>query len=168
MLEFRPFQSVDEMNTVLINNWNEVVNRGDRVYHLGDFAIHKNVNQITKITKSLNGQKFLVYGNHDWKPVKRSGGWTWKGDYKRIRVGKQIIVLLHYAMISWDQIHKGSWHLHGHSHGNLRGKLIDPLVNTRPMMDVGVDANNYYPISYDQVRDEFRNRNVIYLDHHKT
>jgi len=34
----RPFESIEEMNEALIENWNELVSRGDRIYHLGDFS----------------------------------------------------------------------------------------------------------------------------------
>ena len=34
----RPFQSVEEMNKALIDNWNSVVSNEDTVYHLGDFC----------------------------------------------------------------------------------------------------------------------------------
>lgn len=32
----RPFQSLEEMNNVLINNWNSKVTNGDKVYIIGD------------------------------------------------------------------------------------------------------------------------------------
>ncbi len=51
-----------------------------------------------------------------------------------VTVGKQHIVLCHYAMRTWNHMHHGSWHLYGHSHGSLseaQGGLS---------MDVGVDA----------------------------
>ena len=35
----RPFESVEEMNDRLIDNWNQVVKPSDTVYHLGDFDI---------------------------------------------------------------------------------------------------------------------------------
>lgn len=34
----RPFDSVEEMNETLVNNWNSVVTNADHVYHLGDFC----------------------------------------------------------------------------------------------------------------------------------
>ena len=33
------FGSVEEMNETMIERWNERVKKGDRVYHLGDFAL---------------------------------------------------------------------------------------------------------------------------------
>ena len=35
----RPFKDVDEMNKILIQNWNNVVRPDDIVWHLGDFAL---------------------------------------------------------------------------------------------------------------------------------
>ena len=43
MLCNRPFQSVEEMNRVLIENWNNAVNKNDDVYVLGDFIMGKNI-----------------------------------------------------------------------------------------------------------------------------
>ena len=34
----RPFPSVEEMNQVMIERWNEVVKPDDIVYHCGDFC----------------------------------------------------------------------------------------------------------------------------------
>ena len=34
----RPFDNVEEMNEVIINNWNKVINEDDIVYVLGDFC----------------------------------------------------------------------------------------------------------------------------------
>lgn len=45
ILEFeraaRPFSSVEEMNEVLIDNWNSVVTKRDTVWHLGDVCFGK-------------------------------------------------------------------------------------------------------------------------------
>ena len=34
----RPFKNVEEMNRVIIDNWNALIKFDDTVYHLGDFA----------------------------------------------------------------------------------------------------------------------------------
>lgn len=58
----RPFSSVEEMNEILIQNWNETVLPGDRVYANGDFCINRKFINILEI---LNGKKVLIKGNHD-------------------------------------------------------------------------------------------------------
>jgi len=56
----------------------------------------------------------------------------------------QTVVALHYAMRTWPQSHYGSWQVFGHSHGNL------PPIGLQ--WDVGVDNNNFYPVSFDELK----------------
>jgi calcineurin-like phosphoesterase family protein len=60
----RPFKDVDEMNRVMIKNWNETVSNKDIVIHLGDVALGSK-EEVKKIIKQLNGRKILIKGNHD-------------------------------------------------------------------------------------------------------
>lgn len=60
----RPFKSVDEMNSELVKRWNEKVSKGDIVYVLGDMFWCKS-SEAVPVLRQLNGQKFLVKGNHD-------------------------------------------------------------------------------------------------------
>jgi len=53
----RPFSSVEEMDELMIENWNRVVNSRDTVYHLGDVVIPKTSLQILD---RLNGRKILI------------------------------------------------------------------------------------------------------------
>ena len=39
--KMRPWDDVNEMDEVMVDNWNRVVKPGDRVYHLGDVAINR-------------------------------------------------------------------------------------------------------------------------------
>jgi calcineurin-like phosphoesterase family protein len=57
----RPFNSVEEMNETMINNWNNIVSDQDIVYHLGDVFIGGN----PELLYNLKGRKRLVVGNHD-------------------------------------------------------------------------------------------------------
>ena len=34
----RPFSSTDEMDNIMITNWNKSVKPNDTIYHLGDFS----------------------------------------------------------------------------------------------------------------------------------
>src|SRR3990167_4892089 len=60
----RPFQSVEEMNETMINNWNSVVDKNDIVIHLGDFAMGPK-KLIPSFAERLNGQVILVKGDND-------------------------------------------------------------------------------------------------------
>jgi len=142
----RPFDSVEEMDEQLIKNWNDTVSKKDTIYILGDMFFGTKDHAI-KILERLNGQKFLIYGNHDSRL--RSGSFAkffqWRGDLKEMKVGDQRFVLCHFAMRTWHKQHKGAIQLYGHSHGRLRD---DPYALS---LDVGVDNMNYRPVSSDEV-----------------
>ena len=163
----RPFESLDEMTGAIIHRWNAEVKPGDTVYHLGDFALSwgkKHAELIDGILSRLNGQKWLIVGNHDRDEVTRNPRWNKVTHYHEIKVDlggvhRQRFVLCHYPLRSWNQMHRGAWMLHGHSHGNLTdigGKT----------MDVGVDCHEYRPISVDEVAEFMRGREVAECDHH--
>lgn len=173
----RPFANIEEHDEAIIQNWNERVKPGDRVYHLGDFAMAHH-EKIQKILSRLNGQKFHIRGNHD----KNMRGeilehFVWSRDYFKLKVpdedsssptGKQEIVLCHYPMEIWDKRHYGAWHLHGHCHGNL---AQDKRQITR--FDMGVDCWGFAPASYQDVKRSIRKRKqegsweLDFRDHHK-
>lgn len=60
----RPFSSVEQMDQVMIKNWNETVSTKDIVLHLGDVGLCER-GRLKEIIKQLNGKKILVMGNHD-------------------------------------------------------------------------------------------------------
>lgn len=60
----RPFLDVNEMNEILIKNWNEVVSLEDTIYVLGDFAMA--ARYVEQVLPRLNGKKILILGNHDF------------------------------------------------------------------------------------------------------
>jgi len=62
----REFSSVEEMDEIIVQNWNKVVKQDDIVYHLGDVVIGSgdNINHLSIIDR-CNGLKVLVKGNHD-------------------------------------------------------------------------------------------------------
>jgi calcineurin-like phosphoesterase family protein len=164
---YRPFADLSEMTEAMIVNWNEVVAPSDTIYHLGDFALswgkkHKEV--IDQILARLNGQKWLITGNHDREEVTKNTRWTKVLNYHEIKIDlggehKQRVVMCHYAMRVWNQMHRGAWMLHGHSHGNITdvgGKALD----------VGVDVHNYRPISLEFISSFMAGREIVECDHH--
>ena len=157
----RPFATVEEMDETLIRRWQETVEPGDAVYVVGDFSFYR-APKTNDILKQLPGQKFLIKGNHDHsKALKKTLGWTWVRDYYELKVEGQLIVLCHYAFEVWRDSHKGSWHLHGHSHGTIKPRGL--------RMDVGVDHIGYEPglVCFEEVEIYMERRAVHIVDHHK-
>ena len=60
----RPFATLEEMHSVIKENWNNVVTNADHVYILGDLAWKENEDMISFIS-TLKGNKHLILGNHD-------------------------------------------------------------------------------------------------------
>jgi calcineurin-like phosphoesterase family protein len=144
------------MREKLIENWNKSVKPNDTVWHLGDFGfgMTKNRNVMFNIASRINGTINFCLGNHDklsylqdifpdsniyhYMILKKPG------DYNNN------IVLCHYPIYAWDGKTHGSIHLYGHVHG-------DPIPYSGRHMDVGVDVNNYEPVSLDYIISKFEN-----------
>lgn len=142
----RPFQDEFEMNEVIIKNSNSVVKGGDTVVHAGDLTLLKDRKKIQlEIIDRLNGNHIFLKGSHDY----------WLPRNKSIQIWEKMIegvyvVVCHYAMRTWARSHYNSWQLYGHSHGRL-----EPVGKS---WDVGVDNNNFYPVSFEQIKEIMKNR----------
>lgn len=62
----------------------------------------------------------------------------------------QQVILFHYPIAEWDQMFRGSIHLHGHQH-NQPEYNYDNARKGRWRFDVGVDANFMSPISIEDI-----------------
>ena len=62
--DHRPFDCVEEMEEIMVMNWNAVVRPGDTVYILGDFCWGKS-DEWLRILRRLKGNKVLIEGDHD-------------------------------------------------------------------------------------------------------
>lgn len=140
----RPFERVEEMDTAIIRGWNNCVQPGDAVFHLGDFAMTGDARRLEKWFAHLNGDRYAILGNHDvglrsdrrlhsyFKSV--SSVLEVKVRDDQTRSGWRRLFLHHFAQRVWNKSHAGAWHLYGHSHGSL------PEPNGYLGMDVGLDA----------------------------
>lgn len=133
----RPYTNTDEMNHDLITKHNEVVTPQDHTIHVGDFTL-RNTSFAKDIIRQLNGNHTFLIGSHDYW-LKKKGLHIWQK-----KIEGEFIVACHYALRVWHKSHYNSWHVFGHSHGNLlpQGKS----------WDVGVDNNGFYPVSFDQLK----------------
>jgi calcineurin-like phosphoesterase family protein len=128
----RPFDTVEEMDAALITNWNATVGDDDVVYHVGDVAFGADYRNWTR---HLKGTIHYLRGNHD----KQGEHWVSMWTLKNVDVvGK--VIMCHYPIEEWDGWWRGSIHVHAHTHGK-------ELVSAPRRFNVGVDANNFRPVS---------------------
>ena len=109
----RPYFSVSEMDENLINNWNNVVDKDDFVYILGDVSWYGKLKE-DEILNRLNGDKILIRGNHDDNTT--SSYYFQVADYMEVKDGDKKVVLSHYPILSFNGMHHGAIHLYGHVH----------------------------------------------------
>lgn len=152
----RPFKNVDQMNETLITNWNHVIHPEDTIFHLGDFCLGDST-EWNKILNRLNGKIYLIMGNHDRKNIQQ--GYINRFEdvvmQMHIEVGKRSIYLNHYPFLCYSGAYGDVWQLFGHVHTCPNSTGIDtPRLGTLlpTQYDVGVDNNNYMPVSYEQVK----------------
>ena len=159
IIEFckRPFMDIEAMNETLIANWNKVVGTNDIVFHLGDFCLGDSA-KWNRLLDRLNGEIYLILGNHDLKNFRKSYAERFKSVAMQmnIEVHNQKICLNHYPFLCYDGSYDGVWQLFGHVHTNrnhtgndtARLKMLFPT-----QYDVGVDNNDFTPVSFAQVKE---------------
>ena len=140
-LSKRPFRTVEEMDSVMIENWNSIISDGDAVYHLGDFGNYK-------VKEKLSGKIHLILGNYERHDINK-GVITldylfelFEGVYQQIDIAK---INNHYYQMVHEPSHgeSGRFKLFGHIH-----KL---QMVKRNALNVGVDCHNFRPINIEEV-----------------
>lgn len=158
----RPYANGAEMTEALIENWNSVVGPNDIVFHLGDVGF-TNIPTVIETVKRLNGKIYLVTGNHDRKAMQNE---EFRNLFEAasaemyVNVDGQQIYLNHKPLLCFDGIYNTdnpTWQLFGHVHSgpNSTGLDNERLKFLLPVQyDVGVDNNNYTPISFAEVKEK--------------
>ena len=161
----RPFGSVEEMNEELIRRWTAVVHSDGIVFHLGDFCFGKSENW-HQILDRLKGRIYLVLGNHDAGHISEDVAARFEGVafQMRLNVNGQKIYLNHFPYLAYSGDTHGTWQLFGHLHSTPHSPgMIDAqrLAMLQPnQYDVGVDNNNFAPVSYQQIQQILAARSV--------
>jgi calcineurin-like phosphoesterase family protein len=147
----RPFKSLEQMDKVLIHNWNQRVKAEDVVYFLGDFCF-KNTeggkpgegvakNALFWLSR-LRGNVVFLKGNHD----KRNSMNT-KLKSCIIEIGGEEIYLCHNP----EDFNKNyRINLVGHVHEKWKIKNEGNVV----LVNVGVDQWNFRPVTWEEIMKE--------------
>ena len=155
-MQDRPFADVREMDDALIHNINECVGDNDTLYILGDISHHISAEETNTLIKRIYGKKHRLLGNHDVTGEPEHCQYDESlfvsvGYYKKINAYNLKIIMMYFPMLSWSKATAGSVMLHGHIHSGPEYNEADMKAGIR-RFDVGVDANNYYPVSTMQVK----------------
>ena len=135
-VKIRPWDSIEEMDAALIENWNSVVKQEDKVYHLGDVSM---THRPLELLSQLNGKKILIKGNHDTQKLK-----YYTPHFYDIRGAYELAgMLLTHVPVHDSQKYRYEANVHGHLHNN---KIDDPWY-----INVSVEQINYTPISLEEI-----------------
>lgn len=74
----------------------------------------------------------------------------WVKDYYELEYESNFFVLFHYPLEEWNKFYRGAYQLHGHQHNNSLYNYENLQKGLR-RYDVGVDANNFKPVSIDEI-----------------
>jgi calcineurin-like phosphoesterase family protein len=175
----RQFDSLDHMNTALVDNINNKVGENDILIHLGDWSFggFEMIEQFRSriVCKNIH----LVLGNHDHHIERNKEGiqslFSSVQNYLKLEVRKPVtktmmerftFVCMHYPIASWHDMNQKVMHLFGHVHLPPHLRVLEGRA-----MDVGCDGNNLEPISLDEVVNILNNRPVkkssLPKDHHE-
>lgn len=157
----RKFPNVEAMDAELVRRWNDKVTVQDTVYILGDFSWYTMAKSV-EIAKSLNGNKFLIKGNHD-----RCNDGRFKRcfsnviEYAEIKDNDRDVVLCHYPIPFFKNHFYGWFHLYGHVHSSFEYNMASRIkyemeeLYDKPckMYNVGVmmPYMNYTPRTLDEI-----------------
>ena len=147
----RPFSSVEDMNTTLIDNWNAVVEPCDTVWILGDFFKFESLydypadelgRDFRDIIRKLNGTKNLIKGNHD---IKNDGFYANHFDF----YSPYPILLNNFFLLSHEPLQLSEttpyFNVYGHIHNDAKYK------DNKTSRCVSVERIGYRPLLLDNV-----------------
>jgi len=141
----RPYKNSQHMNKVLIMNYNRLVSVDDTVYFLGDLSL-KGIEfkpSLNALVGKMNGEKHLILGNHDRLSVRDYLEMGFESVHSSLDLDLEGLRLVHDPTIAYT--YPSQIFLAAHVH--------TLYVTYKNIINVGVDAWNYNPVSLEQIRD---------------
>ncbi len=149
----RPFGSVEEMNAKLVENINSVVEPDDVLFVLGDVSHRIGRDLSASLVRGIECKHMhLLKGNND-KDYSGMGLFESIEDYRELKYGpdNRRFCLFHFPIRNWAGQRGGSVQLHGHIHSKGDKYNMRNFSRKQWQYDVGVDANDYRPVSIDRI-----------------
>ena len=147
MAKRRGFSSAEEMNELIVTNWNNTISKKDCVFLLGDITMEK---KQYEILSRLKGVIHVVLGNHDQRQhvqelLKYVNSVSGIIDYKKIAI------LTHCPIHPSQLEFRYSYNIHGHVHENSVLDIYeDPKFKIQDPRYINVCAEmiNYTPVEF--------------------
>jgi|11BtaG_2_1085332.scaffolds.fasta_scaffold55092_2 calcineurin-like phosphoesterase family protein len=153
----RPWDTVEEQNQFIIDNWNSRVKDTDTVYHMGD-VYDVDIKDSSQLVGQLNGNKILIRGDKDTDPIEQ---------YKQyfsevynpphvVEINEVKYVLSHFYLKK-DQLDELDCSVNIHSHLHA-----DCVPNPR-YFSVSLERTNFYPITSDELILEIKKHQIKHI-----
>jgi len=145
----RPFSSVGEMDTTLLNRHYETVDAGDLVVHLGDVAMDMSTGEDTIEYFGQLGADLLVRGNHDVGLDPENAPFPVVDHCTLSHDGYEFYCTHRPTDVpdEWD-----GWVLHGHHHNNDT-ETYPFVAHDRRRVNVSSELLNFRPVRLDALTD---------------
>lgn len=161
----RGYDDADVMNEDILATIIPIVKPGDRLFILGDLSLGKYPN-MNEILPRIKCDKFLIKGNHDHDKFlkKISDNFVWIEHYHELKYKdsdtgfKNLLVLQHYPLLTWNRAHYGTYHIHGHCHGSL-------IYKDTTRMDVSWDCHKRL-LTIKDIKEYMLTKTYKVVDHH--
>lgn len=168
--EPRGFHSVEEMNSAIEKNWNNLVTDDDDVYILGDLIFkgeHNTLDDAMSIVRRLKGKKHLVLGNHDGSMkielYRKESSIVEIESAKYFWYKGHQYYMSHFPSITVDpEVEKlKNWIVNFFGHTHKKEKFYNGLPF---MYNVSLDAHNNRPVAIDEAIADIRAKTEEYLN----
>ena len=149
----RPFthNNINDMNEVLISNWNHTVNKSDTVIFAGDLTYNSKVVEAQNFLKRLNGNIIFVRGNHDTVNCETY-------EQYELKYNNYSFLVIHnpkYAPENYP-----GWIIHGHTHNSRMCNY--PFINfQKKTINICCELTEYRPLEINEIIniiEKFRNK----------
>ncbi len=150
--DHRPFSDRDEMDKVMIELWNNRVQKDDTVYIVGDLCYRSGYAPEWYL-RQLKGHKVLILGNHDLPILNNKKALHYLDGVEKmmhIQDGDKQICLCHFPIAEWNGFFHETWHIYGHIH-NRRNESYEYMKTKEHALNAGCMINNYAPASFNEL-----------------
>ena len=145
---------VQDVDDLIVDNWNKTVSKRDIVYVLGDITM-ENHRSIASYLSRLTGVIRVVGGNHDTRQC-----------CDAIRdLGITVMGCMIYKGFICTHVPIHPSELHGYYRGNIHGHIHNPNIDFgENYFNVCCERIGYTPMLFDEIEAEFTERKLKVLD----